>query len=419
MEVPADRQARVVSLGPDIPVQVRAGGRSQATRDGVRAAPSLPGCYLFRDPDGHVLYVGKSVTLRTRLASYFATDRERKVIAMTRRAATVEWHITESEVEALVLESALVKRFQPQYNVQLRSYPHYTFLRLADPGGDGVPLLELTQGVGADGRPHFGPFWDRTSAEQARDFVNRLFSLRVCDGPLPSARVGRTCLHGQIRRCQAPCLTGDVGRDPYRQAVDDASALLRGDAMDLVARLESERDRAAASLLYERAAELHQMATTLRTLHGKRRHLRSAAHVQNFVVVVHDELRVGAGGAQVLAFSGARLQGQVVVQSGLYGRDDERRRAALSRFLATHFPISRALEIDRAELDQMHVVASWLARNGRRSRYVPMPDGAVTPDAIRAAVARAVMAIDEAPTSLDSVTNNARRDAGENPSPTE
>ena len=100
--------------------------------------------------------------------------------------------------------------------------------------------------------------------------------------------------------------------------------------MDLVARLESERDRAAASLLYERAAELHQMATTLRTLHGKRRHLRSAAHVQNFVVVVHDELRVGAGGAQVLAFSGARLQGQVVVQSGLYGRDDERRRAALA-----------------------------------------------------------------------------------------
>ena len=97
-----------MSLGPDIPVQVRAGGRSQATRDGVRAAPSLPGCYLFRDPDGHVLYVGKSVTLRTRLASYFATDRERKVIAMTRRAATVEWHITESEVEALVLESALV-----------------------------------------------------------------------------------------------------------------------------------------------------------------------------------------------------------------------------------------------------------------------------------------------------------------------
>lgn len=414
MEVPADRQARAASLGPDLPVQVGAGGRARATRDGVRAAPSLPGCYLFRDPDGNVLYVGKSVTLRTRLASYFATDRERKVIAMTRRAATVDWHLTGSEVEALVLESALVKRFQPPYNVQLRSYPHYTFLRLADPGDDGVPLLELTQGVGADGLAHFGPFWDRTSAEQARDFVNRLFSLRVCDGPLPSARVGRTCLHGQIRRCQAPCLTGEVGRDPYRQAVEDASALLRGDAMDLVSRLESERDRAAASLLFERASELHQMATTLRALHGKRRHLRSAAHVQNFVVVVHDELRVGVGAAQLLAFSGARLQGQVVVRSGVTGRDDERRRAALSRFLATNFPISRALEIDRAELDQMHVVASWLARNGRRSRYVPMPDGAVTPDAIRTVVARAVMAIDEPP-ALQGGANTSGLNAVDHP----
>lgn len=406
MEVPGARQARAATLGPDLPVHVGVGGRAPATRDGVRAAPSLPGCYIFRDPDGQVLYVGKSVTLRTRLASYFATDRERKVIAMTRRAATVDWHLTSSEVEALVLESALVKRFQPPYNVQLRTYPHYTFLRLADPGNDGVPYLEMAQGVGADGRPHFGPFWDRTSAEQARDFVNRLFALRVCDGPLPTVRVGRTCLHGQIRRCQAPCLTGEVGLDPYRQAIEDASALLRGDAMDLVARLESERDRAATSLLFERAAELHQMATTLRALHGKRRHLRSAAHVQNFVVVVHDESRVGVGAAQVLAFSGARLQGQVIVRSGVSGREDERRRAALSRFLAEHFPVARALEIDRAELDQMHVVASWLSRNGRRSRYVPMPDGAVTPDGIRAVVARTVTAIDDVNESVQTPAAN-------------
>lgn len=370
-------------------------GRARATRDGVRAAPGLPGCYLFRDPDGAVLYVGKSITLRTRLATYYAADRDRKVVAMTRRAATVEWHVTTSEIEALVLESALVKRLQPPYNVQLRSYPHYTFLRLADPGDDGVPYLELAQVVEADGRAHFGPFWDRTSAEQARDFVNRLFALRACDGPLPSARVGRTCLHAQIRRCQAPCLVAAPGRDAYRQAVEDASTLLRGDVMHLVARLEAERDRAASAMLFERAAELHHMVTTLRALHGKRRHLRSAAHVQNFLVVVHDEDRVGPGWAQVLAFSGARLQGQVVVRAGVAGRDDQTRRAALGRFLAAHFPVSRYLAIDLAELDQMHVVASWLARTGRRSGYVPLPDGALTTDGARAVVAQAIAMIDD------------------------
>ena len=394
MEVPVARSGHVATVGADLPVQVGEVGRAIATREGVRSAPILPGCYLFRDADGAILYVGKSVALRTRLASYYASGRERKAALMTRRAKTVEWHVTASEVEALVLESALVKRFQPPYNVQLRTYPHYTFLRLVDPGGDGMAYLELAEGVTADGRAHFGPFWDRSSAEQTRDFVNRLFNLRSCDGPLPSPRVGRACLDGQIHRCQAPCLGGPAGRDAYRAAVDDAATLLRGDATLLVARLETERDRAAASLRFERAAELHQMAATLRALHGKRRHLRSAAHVQNFLVVVHDEARSGPGGAQVLAFSGARLQGQVPVAVGATGSEDDRRRTVLSRFVETRFPVARALEIDLAELDQMHVVASWLARDGRRSRYVPLPDGALSPEVARSVVSQAIEAID-------------------------
>jgi excinuclease ABC subunit C len=381
----------------DLPVRVHATGSTVATRDGVRDAPAEPGCYVWRDRDGSILYTGKSVALRTRLANYFAPGRERKAGIMAKRASTVEWYVTGSEVEALILESTLIKRFQPPYNVQLRTYPHYTFLRFTDPGNDGVPYLEMTKGIDPDGRAYFGPFWDRTSAEQTRDFVNRLFALRQCEGRLPTARDGQSCFHAQVHRCQAPCMSvRDLAPFHYGPSLAEATALLRGDAAQLIARLDAERDRASTALRFERASELHQMASALRTLHGKRRHLRSAAHTPNFVVVV----RGGAGAAarrsvQVLAFSGARLQGQVEVETDASGRNATARRATLVRFLRTHYPTARPLDIDLAELDQMHVVASWLARHGRSAKYVALPDGAVTTESAKPVVSEILAAVRE------------------------
>ncbi|MCX5985841.1 MAG: GIY-YIG nuclease family protein [Chloroflexi bacterium] len=382
----------------DLPVRVHSTGLTAATRDGVRDAPAEPGCYIWRDRDGSILYTGKSVALRTRLANYFAPGRERKAGIMAKRATTVEWYVTGSEVEALILESTLIKRFQPPYNVQLRAYPHYTFLRFTDPGNDGVPYLELTKGIDPDGRAYFGPFWDRASAEQTRDFVNRLFALRQCEGRLPTAREGQSCFHAQVHRCQAPCMdVRELAPDRYAPSLADATALMRGDASQLIARLDAERDRASTDLRFERASELHQMASALRTLHGKRRHLRSAAHTPNFVVIV----RGGSGVAarrllQVLAFSGARLQGQFAVDTDAKGRDATARRATLTRFLRTHYPTARPLDIDLAELDQMHVVASWLARHGRSAKYVALPDGAVTTETARPVVSEILAAISAA-----------------------
>ncbi len=180
----------------------------------------------------------------------------------------------------------------------------------------------------------------------------------------------------------------------YAPSIAEATALLRGDAVQLIARLDAERDRASTDLRFERASELHQMASALRTLHGKRRHLRSVAHTPNFVVVV----RGGTGPAarrsvQVLAFSGARLQGQVEVETDASGRSATARRAILVRFLRTHFPTARPLDIDLAELDQMHVVASWLARHGRSAKYVALPDGAVTTDSLKSVVSEIVAAV--------------------------
>ena len=172
----------------------------------MRKAPLAPGCYVFRDEAGDVLYIGKSVALRQRLASYFVPPArlDRKTRAMVSHAREVEWLTVGSEVEALILESQLIKAHLPPYNVLGREYPHYTFLRFTPE--QPFPYLELTDGVDADGASYYGPFWGRRSAEQTLEFVNRLFQLRRCSGPLPSAREGKGCFYAQVRRCSAPCL---------------------------------------------------------------------------------------------------------------------------------------------------------------------------------------------------------------------
>jgi excinuclease UvrABC nuclease subunit len=366
-----------VRQGP-FSVPVLGSGRARASRAGARQAPPAPGCYLFRDAGDAVIYVGKSVSLRARLASYFSGRRERKVLAMVRRARTIEWHVAGSEIEALILESQLIKHYQPPYNVLGRDYPHYTFLRLAD--GGGYPYLEVSASLDADGHSYFGPFWGRRSAEQTLDFVNRLFALRHCTGDLPPPETGQACFYAQIRRCSAPCL-GRVTAEGYAAAVRSAAELLKGDIGRLITRLERERDAAAEGLRFEKAAELHQIILTLRSLQSKQRHLRSASSITNFLVVVH---RPDEQQAQVLAFSAARLRGRLTIPQAMGGEDLR----ALERFILEHYPARRQLAIDLDELDQMHVVAEWLSRQGRRAAYVPLPDGPLTAaDARRAAQA--------------------------------
>jgi len=167
--------------------------------------------------------------------------------------------------------------------------------------------------------------------------------------------------------------------------------------------LERERDAAAELLRFERAGELHQAITTLRSLQGKRRHLRSASNTTNFLVVVRQPNKPAA---QVLAFSAARLRGEIDVQTSPERLTDEQR-GALLHFLLEHYPVKRQLAIDLEELDQMDVVAEWLSRQGRQAVYVPLPNRSLTErDATAAldAVERALMgqpAAFDAPARMD------------------
>ena len=338
---------------------------SRQLRGSLQTIPREPGVYLFHDPDDRTLYVGKSVSLRQRVASYFHASTTGKVRVMVEHAAAVEWLSVGSELEALILESYLIKQHQPPYNVMGREYPRYAFLRLHH--GDGYPYLEVTSAITPDGASYYGPFWTGRSAEQALDFVSRLFGLRRCEGDLPPEPEARRCLWGQMHRCQAPCLDAEV-RSRYAESVDQAARLLQGEVTPLIGELTRARDAAAERLAFERAARLQRTIESLQTLRRRRHHLSTAARSVNFLVLLPTD---DPDFMQLLAFSCGQLRGQHTFRRSLDGPTT----AALSAFLRTTFPTTQRLALDLAQLDELHVVAEWLTRGSTEPSHIPLPAG--------------------------------------------
>ena len=222
-------------------------------RDKLTAAADKPGVYLMKDAEGAVIYVGKARSLKKRLATYFNPRPGRldpKTEVLVRQVADVETILTGSENEALILESTLIKRHRPRYNVVLKDDKRYPSLRI-DPKAP-YPFLSIVRQVKPDGALYFGPF---TSAGAVRDtyrLINKTFKLRKCRTKAPRERA-RPCLNHQIGTCLAPCCL-PVSEEAYGQAVNEVILFLRGRTPELLRDLRREMAEAAAVQAYETAA---------------------------------------------------------------------------------------------------------------------------------------------------------------------
>ncbi|NLE74873.1 MAG: excinuclease ABC subunit UvrC [Actinobacteria bacterium] len=233
----------------------------------IRAAPNLPGVYLFRDEAGDVLYVGKALSLRKRLSSYLPVVRAEgpehpsaRMLEMGRRAAGVEWLVTTSESEALLLEHNFIRHHRPPFNIRLRddkSYP-YIVVTMADE----FPRVMFTRAPHRKGNLYFGPYASAAKVRETLDALGRIFPFRKCRGVRPGRRSGTPCLQHAIRRCPAPC-RGLVDAEEYRQAIDQVVEFLGGRGGQVVRRLEREMKEAAASQDFERAALYRDRLTAL------------------------------------------------------------------------------------------------------------------------------------------------------------
>ena len=222
----------------------------------ARALPTRPGCYLFRDSRGKVLYVGKARSLRARVRQYLAgTDGRAMVPYLVAAADTVDVVVTTTEKEALILENALIKQHRPRFNVKLRDDANFLHLRV-DPRKKWA-RYHLVRSIKDDGAKYFGPYHSASKARSTLAFLQRAFPLRTCtDAVLRSRR--RPCLLHQMDRCVAPCVDA-VERDTYDALVDGSMELLQGRYGPVVANLKERMLKASEALEFERAGRLRDL----------------------------------------------------------------------------------------------------------------------------------------------------------------
>ena len=221
-------------------------------QDKIEHLPAQPGVYLYKDSQGRIIYIGKARSLRNRVRSYFQESRplDPKTHRLIAEASDLEYIVTDNEVEALILESTLVKKHQPRYNIHLKDDKSFPYLKLTV--NEPFPRIFITRRIRRDGALYFGPFLPASYARQTMKLINRYFQLRTCNLAI-DGKASRPCLDYQMKRCLGPCVAGLCSKEEYDRAVEDAKLLLTGKIEDLVLRLEARMSEAAEELRYEAA----------------------------------------------------------------------------------------------------------------------------------------------------------------------
>ncbi|HKN53981.1 MAG TPA: excinuclease ABC subunit UvrC [Amycolatopsis sp.] len=270
--------------------------------------PDAPGVYKFRDDTRRVIYVGKAKSLRSRLNSYFAdlTGLHPRTRQMVTTAASVEWTVVTTEVEALQLEYNWIKEFDPRFNVRYRDDKSYPVLAVTL--NEEFPRLHVYRGARKKGVRYFGPYSHAWAIRETLDLLLRVFPARTCSAGVfrRHGQIGRPCLLGYIDKCSAPCV-GKVSADEHRAIVEDFCDFLAGKTDVMIRRLENEMAKAAEGLEFERAARLRDDLGALRRAMEKQAVVFGDGTDADVVAFAHDELEAAV---QVFHVRGGRVRGQ-------------------------------------------------------------------------------------------------------------
>ena len=278
----------------------------------LKRLPDRPGVYLMKDARGTVLYVGKAQSLRSRVRSYWQKQTGSAEIHLIRsvidKVADLEYTMTDSVSEALLLEINLVKRHRPRYNVRLKDDKSYPFIKITM--AEDFPRVERTRRLPADGSRYFGPYASASSVDEAMNLIRRLFPFRTCTLDIHEGRaaIERPCLLYHIKRCQAPCV-GYIGKAEYRAQIDQIVRFLEGRQEDVARALTDQMHAASEATEYERAAALRDKVRAIeRTMESQ----KMAAHASTEEDVLGLARQDNQAAVQLFAVRGGKMVGRDV-----------------------------------------------------------------------------------------------------------
>ncbi|HEY6542476.1 MAG TPA: exonuclease domain-containing protein [Ktedonobacteraceae bacterium] len=344
-----------------------------------RDFPALPGVYLMKDANGEVIYVGKAKCLKDRLASYYSQPLgyTRKMDGLLQNVKEIETRVLGSELEALLVESQLIKELQPAYNVQLRNYELYPFIKIDIQ--HSFPRVFATREVAADGSRYFGPFRSRRIVDLTIELVQKVFPIRTCTKGLPpQAKPSDPCLRLHLNRCSGPCRGGidERGMEEYHKTIEEVCAFLGGEREDLLDRLRRQMLEASQQLNYERAAWLRDTIRSAdEVLIGQQ--LITGAVEANNLFIVYPSARTGCNELYLIR------HGRLVEQRCIAHEPDATKqtvRELLHVALSLGEPPSI---VGKAEVDQINIISRWIHRHSSDRVFFPFQQALTDEDEAR------------------------------------
>ena len=271
----------------------------------LKKLPDKPGVYLMKDESGGIIYVGKAISLKNRVRQYFQSLKNHppKVRAMVANIAEFEYIITDSEVEALMLESNLIKKHRPKYNILLRDDKHYPYLKVTL--GEKYPRVLKTRRVVKDGARYFGPYINVGAVNQTLEILKKFYPLRTCAKNLEKVN-DRPCLNYHIHRCLGPC-KGDVHHEEYMKMIQDVILFLSGKQVELIKELERRMHETAKNMDFERAAEYRDQIRSIEAIMEKQKVVVAADVDQDIIASAKEDHEVCV---MVFFVRGGKLMGR-------------------------------------------------------------------------------------------------------------
>ena len=346
--------------------------RSKQIQKGMQNLPNRPGCYLMKDREGAVLYVGKAINLRARVRSYFhaSANHSARTRELVRKIADIDWIIQKTELESLLLEYNLINRYKPKYNVRWKDDKRYPYIKVH--WGDPFPKVTVTRRKAQrnDDHRYFGPYTSMWAVHQSLDVLRKVFPYLTCDRVITGADT-RACLYRDIKLCSAPCI-GACDEQEYRGMIADLCRFMQGRTEPIIKRLQGEMQAAAGLQRYERAAGLRDQLLAIERIVEKQQVISPKDVDVDVIAFAHE-----ANDACVQVFfirSGKLIGREYFVLEGTADEDNERVLTAFVKQFyhkATFVPQEVLLP---GTLAEARIIKEWLRdRRGGRKVALTVP----------------------------------------------
>ncbi len=334
----------------------------------LAALPTRPGVYLHKDKDGHVLYVGKAVNLRSRVRSYFHSNVDSfKTRRLREQVADIEIITTDSDLEALLLEMTLIKKHKPHFNVRLKDDKRYPYIKVH--WDSPFPKVTVTRRMLRDGSRYFGPFTSVWAVHQTLDLLRKIFPYLTCDREI-TGQDQRACLYFDIRLCNAPCI-GNVNQQEYRAMIQSLMDFLNGKSDAVMQGIEGKMQKAADDLDFEQAAIYRDQLKAIDRVVAKQKVISAANTDQDVIAFAREQ---GDACVQVFFIRHGKLIGrEYFLLEGTEGEADEE---VLGDFLtqfydeAAHIPREVLLQ---NEVEEARIIEQWLKEKRSTKVTIQVP----------------------------------------------